>query len=430
MTTPTRRKVLGGGATILGLSLAGMTKRAFAAERPLQIFGHRTHEASAIAGNGGDVASTWSHYDDVGLSWSAFDIQPLQERTLRELSLSSTDVDVAFVLSPQITDNLANLVEALDGRMENDPPEEPGDVFDAMYDGLSSSGKLLAMPYRGAIAGFHCNEVILAERGYDAPPSTIEEMYEIALATTHERNGVKVTGLALPITYQAVVQLAHAFDGDIITSDIRCAMNNPAMVKTVEMIAELYKAGAIPRNAANMTTEDPITMMQTGRAALYTGGYSRTAVLNNPERSQFAGKIIPIPMPISHDLADTYDYAPGVLEVWGMMIPKNSSRKDLAWDFIKHMTSPGNQKLLQLNGNSTVRASVYNDPEIQAQLPYARAALNSLSNARVALPAFDESARVADIFKQHVELAMLGQMQPQDAMDAACEEIEPLLPAL
>ena len=43
-------------------------------------------------------------------------------------------------------------------------------------------------------------------------------------------------------------------------------------------------------------------------------------------------------------------------------INANSPRKDAAWEFVKHMTSPAAQMLAARGGEVVARASVYNDP--------------------------------------------------------------------
>jgi ABC-type glycerol-3-phosphate transport system substrate-binding protein len=43
-------------------------------------------------------------------------------------------------------------------------------------------------------------------------------------------------------------------------------------------------------------------------------------------------------------------------------------------------------------------------------------------------PAFDELARVQDLFYEQVVLAVTGQKSPEEAMAAAAEVIAPLLP--
>src|SRR5690606_31806516 len=102
--------------------------------------------------------------------------------------------------------------------------------------------------------------------------------------------------------------------------------------------------------------------------------------------------------------------------------------KDLAWQFIKSMSSKEATVAAALNGNGPIRNSTYDDPRIVEKLPYAAAERQVLAVSRVPLPAFDEAARAADYFKEEAESALLGMKTPQQAMDDLAARVEPLLP--
>jgi multiple sugar transport system substrate-binding protein len=80
-----------------------------------------------------------------------------------------------------------------------------------------------------------------------------------------------------------------------------------------------------------------------------------------------------------------------------------------------------------LNGNGPVRASTYRDPQILARLPYAPVEALELKYARVPLPAFDNSARAADIFIEEVQAAVIAGKDPQAAMDNVVRRVQPLV---
>ena len=52
-----------------------------------------------------------------------------------------------------------------------------------------------------------------------------------------------------------------------------------------------------------------------------------------------------------------------------------------------------------------------------------------LQVARVPLPAFDEAARAADLFREEAEAAVLGMKTPEEAMASLVKRVQPLLPA-
>lgn len=422
-----RRAALAGAVSAAAIAPSW---RGLAQQAPLQVFAHRVHKTVAEGKQGGDAAAAFTKETGVAVEWTTFDTGPLQERLFREASLSETSIDVGFLLNTQAVPKTAALFDDLSAFMAKDPYEAPEDVFPGLVKGMTVSGKMLAAPYRHASSGLHWNTDILAERGFRNPPTTIEEMIEIARGTTYRRgDGTNCVGLCMPgVTYPNVVDLARAWDGDFITMDYRCVADQPGMMNAIRLLRELFEKGAFPRNFATLSTEEVNVWMQQGRAAMALNSMGRNRIYNDPEKSKFPGKIVTGAVPISASLKSRYAVAPAKVEFWGMAIPKNSKRKELAWRFIKSMMTKDAVRSMALNGNGPVRASTYDDPEFRKTVPYADAERDVLKVARVPLPAFDEAARAGDIFKEEAEAAVLGMKTPEQAMAAVVQRVKPLLP--
>ena len=92
----TRREWLAAGA---GAALAGAVPAARAQSVELSVFGHRVHQAAATTGAGGDVTAAWRESTKNGVSWVTLgDVNAIHERLLREASLGSTIIYLAYVL--------------------------------------------------------------------------------------------------------------------------------------------------------------------------------------------------------------------------------------------------------------------------------------------------------------------------------------------
>lgn len=425
MTRLSRRGLLAGAGAAL---FTPAILRAQAA--PLQVFAHRVHKTVA-SGPQGDVTAPFTAQTGAKVEWTTFDTGPLQERLFREAALSETSVDVGFVLNTQAVPRTAELFEPLDAYLAKDPPENVSDIFPGLVEGMSVKGKLLAVPVRHASSGLHWNTEILAEKGFKERPQTIEEMVEVAKATTYKRaDGTNCVGLCMPgVTYPNVIDLARAWDGDFITKDFKVVADQPGMLNAIKLLRQLFEMGAFPRNFATLSTEEVATWMQQGRAAMALQSMGRNRIFNDPQKSKFADKIMTGAVPISASLKSRYPVAPAKVEFWGLAIPKNSKRKDLAWSFIKAMLSADATLKMALNGNGPVRASTYDNAEFRKTVPYADAERDVLKVARVPIPAFDEAARAGDIFKEEAEAAVLGMKTPEAAMQSVVARVKPLLPA-
>jgi multiple sugar transport system substrate-binding protein len=413
------------------LAIPAIPRGAFGqAGGPLQVLSHRVHQTVSTGSQGGDITAPWTRASGHPVQWTTFDIGPLWERLQREAALPSTSIDVGFLVNFQVTPRSAELFEPLDEYLRRDPIDDLADVFPGLIEGYRIGGRLMAMPFRHASSGLHYNEELLAERGITAPPTTIEEMADFARRATHRRaDGTPVTGLVMPgVTYPNVIDIARAWDGDFVTPDFRCTADQPPMVNAIRMLRELFQANAFPRNFATISPEDVNTWMQQGRGALAMQSMGRNRIYNDPQRSRFPGKIRTIAVPISATLRDRYEVAPAKVEFWGMAIPRNSRRKDLAWSFIKAMLTKEATLAAALNGNGPVRNSTYEDARFRGIIPYADEERRVLRVARVPLPAFDEAARAADIFKEEAEAAVLGMKTPEAAMASVVQRVTPLLP--
>ena len=166
--------------------------------------------------------------------------------------------------------------------------------------------------------------------------------------------------------------------------------------------------------------------MQQGRAAFTMITFARYNQFNDPEQSRFPGRIKAVQFPKS----ETFDgEMAAVTESWGMVIPANHPDKDLAWSYIREVSSPRVTLGMAKNGNGPVRVSTYADPEFAAASPVAAEEAKALATARGAFPPFPEAARAQQFFLEEVQLAVLGRKEPAAAVDAMVQRITPLLPS-
>ncbi len=156
--------------------------------------------------------------------------------------------------------------------------------------------------------------------------------------------------------------------------------------------------------------------------------FARFAQLNRSDQSKFPGKIKAIEFPLSEALKGKVPMA-SVTEFWAMSIPANARDKELAWSFLRAMSSKAVTTGAARNGNGPVRVSTYNDPSFAADQPLAAIEAKALGGARVPLPAFPEAARAQTIFVEEVQLAVLGRKSAKEAVAAITERVRPLLPA-
>ena len=429
MTTGlTRRRVLGASLATAGL-LSGVG-RARAASHTLNVLCHRVHQLCLTTGVAGDLTAAWRQQQDVDIAWNTFDIDPLQDRLLREASLGQTDFGVGYLVNSRATANVAALLQPLDAYQAKAPVEAFDDIAAGLVAAMTIGGQLNAVPVRTATMALFYNEALLEQRGIKAPPETLEELVEQAKQLTFRtEEGTPVVGMVVAAELAAFpVNFARAFGGDFITPDLKLIPNREAMEKALTVMADLFKSGALPRSYATTSNDDQVTWMQQGRAAFTTLPFARYAQLNRQDQSKYPGRIKAIEFPMSAALKGKMPMA-SVVEFWAMCIPAHGRDKELAWSFIQAMSSQAVTLGAARNGNGPVRLSTFADPSFAAAQPMASIEANALKGARVPLPAFPDAARAQAIFVEEVQLTVLGRKEAKAAIASVMERVKPLLPA-
>lgn len=423
----TRRGFLG---TTLGGAAALAINPAWAAGKTLNILSHKVHETVLGAGGDNDLLKDWKAGNDADAVFTTFDSNPLMDRLFREASLGETDYGVGYMVDNRPTSEIASLFEPLDDMLKNDPIEDFGDIAPGLVQGMTVDGKLIGIPVRHATQGLFYNEDLLAEAGISAPPTTLEELVEQAKKTTFtSKAGTPVTGMILASDLAVFpVMFARAFGGDFITKDFQLVPDAAAMEQGLDTLRAMFEAGALPRSYATTKNDDQVTWMQQGRAAFTVLPFARNAQLNNPEQSKYPGKIKAIEFPISAGLAGKMPMA-SITEAWAMVIPKNAKDKQLAWSYIKEVSSKRVTLGMALNGNGPVRVSSYADEALIKKNPVAAVEAKVLADARGAFPPFPEAARAQATMLEEVQLAVLGRKPVKDAVAAIVERVKPLMPA-
>jgi multiple sugar transport system substrate-binding protein len=421
-----RRRLLAGAA---GLALAPAAARA-QAPQPFNILAHRVHQTVATDASrpGGDVTADWQARTNRRIVWTTLDVGPIHERLQRELSLAETSFDLGYVVNTAIAPRLLRLLEPLGPYQSREPIEDWGDVSPGLVRAVSMDGVPHAIPVRHATVGLFYNEELLAERGLSGPPQSLEDLIEHAQRLTYTRaDGTQVTGFAIQgNSHFNMLTVAFGFDAPLIDPDMRLLPNEPGMLRTLETFRLLFERGAMPRNFPAMGQEDVFSLIQNGRVAMAYAIFGRYNDFNDPQRSRTAGKIKVVPAVASREIRTRVPLV-ATSDFWSLAIPRNSTKKDLAWSLIRVLSSREGTLRQALNGNGPIRASAYADPRLAASVPYAAIEARALPYARPPIPSFDRAQEAADIMMQTVQATVIGRMTPAEGVADLKRRVAPLL---
>lgn len=422
LLTLTRRSLLA-----VPVVLAGMALPTAANAETLTVFSHAVHQRVLSEGPAGSVVGEWEEETGNTVEWVTFGVPEVHERLFRELALDSTELDVAYLLNRFTEPELFNLLEPLDELMAANPIEGFEGISPSLVASLTVDGKLYGIPIRHATHGLIYNEALLQEKGYDGPPETFEELLEMARALTYTReDGTQVHGLIFGGPQPAgIIDVIRVFGGDFVTEDFEVKADSPETIQGVQTLVDLFSEGVLPTSFIAFTTEDAVTFMQQGRAAMIIEPMDRVAVFGNAENSQYPGgfKAVPVP-PLAANAGTPVAVK---TEFWSLVIPRNAENKELSWSLIRHVATEEAMLRQAINGNGATRAAVFEDPQILERVPYAPALAQAVSVARVPMPGFKGSAQADDAIKEEIQLALTGSKTAAQAMEAAASRVRAIL---
>jgi ABC-type glycerol-3-phosphate transport system substrate-binding protein len=386
---------------------------------------------SNVSTGGADVQKELAAQKNITLDWFTAGTGPaeLKEAMYRVGLLPKTEEDLIFVDNNMVDNRIPSVLEPLDDYLKNKPLEGyPDDYSKSMQDAYTVNGKIYAIPWHVGVFEMWYNQKIFEERGIKNPPTTPEELYEIAKQCTYTKpNGEKVYGFSdqydrVGVT-QSLVHFARMYGGDLISEDGKILINQPPVVKGLELLKRMVQEGITPSNWGQY---QPDAMIQQGQFAIAFSASSKNALFNDPEKSKDAGHFVPLPLPLAKELqTPERNFSGGNAFIWAIGILKGSDQKDAAWELIRFLHQKDIAIQISKNGNTSSRLSVLEymgqtDPgmKIQSQI---------MKYAKTNIPAYAEGSRIMDIIAQHVENACLGGKDAQAELDLCAKEIEPLV---
>ncbi len=296
-----------------------------------------------------------------------------------------------------------------------------------MRSAMTIDGKIYGIPWRQATEALHMNTALMKEQGITEPPKTFEDVLEYAEKLTYTRaDGTQVHGLIFEgPTVASLGQFYRNFGAEFMTTDMEVKTDSPEMIAAMDQLHKMYETGILPTGFLNFIPgEDSTAMMQQGRAAMIFSPFGRSFQYSNPELSKFPKDMVTIAVPPRAGQA-----APSAkTEFWSYVIPANSTKKDLAWDLIRRLsTLESTVRMAAEKANGPVREAAYLDPRVQAALPYANAERTEVAGATPPLPGFTKSAQAADYFTEAVQSVLIGAVNSTDAMTDLAEKTRALL---
>lgn len=417
------------------LALSGLLVLGAGGARAQQTITWITHPVIyGVTGNG-ELLKKFTEATGITVEVTTFPTDALGQRIPAEFIAGSDAFDV-MSMANFWSERLARYVEPLDPYIKKAPM--PGGI-EAFSEGFvrqfrlpqTPEGKLYGIPQRMSVDILYYRKDLLAEAGIPVP-KTLEEYHAAAKKLTRDTNGDGTTDIYGAV-YQGIQSTQGLYDWyawaapsgvDILTPPDwrKPAFNSAEAIQATELRRRFITEGLASPGVLSYSFDDAISAMAQDRAAMSIMADAYWARLEDPAKSQVAGKLGYAAAPRDPAVEKAY-FGRG----WGLFINGRSKRKDAAWAFINWLTAPEQQLWMAVNqGNPISRPALAAHPDFVAKVPVAGALAEALPRAKL-MPSSAEFGRVLDVLVKHVSAALTGSVSSADALAAADREAAAIL---
>jgi len=280
------------------------------------------------------------------------------------------------------------------------------------------AGQMLAAPMVGNVAMFAFNAEILARHNI-APPTTWTQVAAAGRTLQQAEPG------STPIAFRGVrgnpivtgfIPVLGAFGGEIVNAQGRAALDSPQALAALQYFVSLRPY--LPRGVETWNANEVRQAIEQGRIAIaleFWPGWAGT--LDDASRSRVVGRVNLVSPP-----GETRGPAP-MLGAWMLGVAADSPNAARAADFIRFVLSAENQKRMAIEtGNPPTLTALYSDPDLVQRFRWFPAQLAALEAAQPR-PRITQWNRVESILGEQLQIALIGQASPQEALAEANRQI-------
>lgn len=305
-------------------------------------------------------------------------------------------------------------------------PDVLGKLNPAYLEAFTVDGQLLALgPWWGGIGGLYYRKDLLEAAGI-APPQTYAELVDAAkqiTAQNPELSGWTWPALKEQVLVNRWVEYLNGHGGSYFDAAGQCAMNDANGLAALNFMKSLLDEGVTPLEALTWKEEESQVRFTSGLSVFHTGRQDMMFWLNDPAQSKVVDKWGFVPMP-----AVEPGQGAGFFEGWGFSINKYTENPEAVAKVLEVMFDFPVQKAFNLSqGPVQAHMDVYSDPEVLANNPNMPLIEKVASTAIPPIPS-PRFAEISSILTEELHAALAGLKAPQDALDAACAQIDAVGP--
>jgi len=308
-----------------------------------------------------------------------------------------------------------------------------GDILAGPLDAYVINGEQMAVPFMAGVGLMTYRKDILEEAGQEVP-ETWEDMLKVAAAIHSDETAAialrAVPGQGFNMFIFPMVMRAYGgnFFADYTAGDLTPAINSPENLEALNVYIKLLNDYA-PQGAGNFNFAEVNEAAKNGQIAFAVEGTGIVSQIVDPSKSKFADQTalaLPPGGPNGRSPA---------LGVHGLGIPANAANPEAAAKFIEWAVSKETVTKISLSEPfpDFTTGTVADDPEVVAK--YAAVHPDFLKLRVEALdlaighyrPLVPEWPALGQAIGENINAAVNGLMSPEEALEAAEQEMNDIL---
>ncbi len=297
----------------------------------------------------------------------------------------------------------------------------PGPMQSATYE-----GKIYGVPWYTDAGLLYYRQDLLEKAGYSEPPKTWDELQEMANKVQQDegiKNGYVFQGAEYEGGVCNGLEYIWSHGGDVLDPNdpSKVIIDSPESAAGLATYRSMVESGAAPQAVLQYKEDESHSSFLNGEAVFIRNWpymYSLAGSTDYPDVKPEQVGVAPLPV-------DPGNQSYSTLGGWNFLINTASDKQDQAWEFIRFMTAPEQQKFRAVEGSFLpTRQSLYDDTEITENVPVARLGKEAIienSTPRPVSPFYsDVSLELAAGFNS----ALAGDTSPEETVNTLQEEIQ------
>lgn len=360
-----------------------------------------------------------------------------------DFQAGSSSVDVIagdVVWSAELADN--GWIEDLSRRMYSDySPQVPDAFLEAPLSSVSYQNSLWGVPWFTDVGVLYYRRDLLEEAGMSDPPTTWGGLTDIA-NQVKEETGTQYGFVFQGADYEGGVVNGleyiwnaggNVLDGNISTSSPGTpvslspnfvVIDSQSSIQGLQTQRGLIEDDVAPQEVAEYRETDSNDAFMAGDAVFQRGWPFMFATFGTDDSTISQDQVGIAPLPVQSEGQESWSCLGG----WNMYMNSSSQNKDAAWEFIKFMTAPEQQKFRANEGSFLPTISnLYEDQELVNNVPVIEPARDIVRQDARSRPVTPYYSVISTRLAQGFNASLTGDKDPQQAVEDLQNEMQNII---